>query len=203
MRSLIKKMIKLIVTVALIAGFIFPQPILANDDVLTVIEEALQQYKNGDLSSAANNLDYASQLIRQKKSEKLKSVLPKPIPGWDVEPATSQAIGTAVFGGGVTVSQAYRKGPSHIIIEIISDSPVLQSVMMMLNSPVFAGASGGKLEIIKGQRAIVKFEPEKRDGEINVVIANKFMVTVKGQEVTREELLAYTQLIDFQVLSDS
>jgi len=175
------------------------QPV--QDDVLATIEQAVKQYKAGDLAGAASNVDYAAQLIRQKKSEKMKALLPSPLAGWQAGEASSQAMGTAVFGGGVTVARKYTRGASSIDVEIVSDSPVLQSVMMMLNNPMFAGAGGGTLETIKGQRAIVKYNKGNHSGDVNIVVAGRFMVTVKGQGVDRADLVAYAGAIDYQGLT--
>ncbi|MCI5222089.1 MAG: hypothetical protein D3924_05315 [Candidatus Electrothrix sp. AR4] len=41
---------------------------VAKDDILTTIDEAVKQYKAGDFAAAVSNLDYATQLIRQKKA---------------------------------------------------------------------------------------------------------------------------------------
>lgn len=171
------------------------------DDVLATIEQAVKQYKAGDLAGAASNVDYAAQLIRQKKSEKMKSLLPEPLAGWHAGEPTAQAMGTAVFGGGVTVSRKYTKGASSVEVEIVSDSPVLQSVMMMLNNPMFAGAGGGTLEMIKGQRAIVKYNKGNHSGDVNIVAAGRFMVTVKGQQVKRTDLTGYAAAVDYQGLN--
>jgi hypothetical protein len=192
------------VVVALSVLF-FLQPLYAaeeaKDDVLTTIDQAAKQYKNGDLAGAASNLDYAAQLVRQKKSENMKDLLPEPLSGWQAGEAGSQAIGTAVFGGGITVNREYKKGSSVVSIEIVSDSPVLQSVMMMLNNPMFAGASGGNLRTIKGQRAIVKYTESSKSGDISVVVAGRFMVTINGRQVSEAELVAYAEAVNFQELT--
>ncbi len=46
------------------------------DEVTSLIKDALTQYRNGDYNEATNNLDYASQLIRQKKQDQLQLFLP-------------------------------------------------------------------------------------------------------------------------------
>lgn len=185
----------------LLALTLLASPAFAEDEVLRTVDEAVSQYKKGDFAGAASNLDYASQLIRQKKSEEMKSLLPEPLAGWVAEPASAQALGTAVFGGGITVSRTYSNPPATISIDIVSDSPLLQSLVMMLNNPMFVGASGGKLEAVKGQRAIVKFNDTTRSGDLNIVVDNRFMVTVKGQKIERADLLAYAGLIDFTELA--
>ena len=190
--------------IILLAGCLSMQVVVAaegKDDVLTTIEEAVKQYKSGDYAGAVSNLDYASQLVRQKKSERMKDLLPDPLAGWQANPASAQTLGTAVFGGGVTVSRDYKKGDASVSIEIVSDSPVLQSVMMMLNNPMFAGASGGSLKTIKGQRAIIKYDDKEQKGEVNIVVAGRFMITVKGNHVDLNTLVEYSESIDFELLA--
>jgi hypothetical protein len=190
-----------IITAALLTLPLLCPPVFAEDEVLHTIDEAVSQYNKGDFAGAASNLDYASQLIRQKKSEEMKRLLPDPLSGWTAEPASAQALGTAVFGGGITVSRTYAKPPSALTIDIVSDSPVLQSLVMMINNPMFVGASGGKLESVKGQRAIVKYNETTGSGDLNIVIDNRFMVTVKGQKITKDDLLAYAGLVNFSELA--
>lgn len=172
----------------------------ADDNVLSTIREATRQYESGDYTGAASNLDYAAQLVRQQKSERMKSLLPEPLSGWEGKEANAQALGAAILGGGITVSRDYKRGASNLSVEIVSDSPVLQSVLMMVNNPVFAGAGGGKLESLKGQRAILKFDSGKKSGELYVVVDGRFVITIKGRQVTREDLLAYGEAINYALL---
>ena len=172
------------------------------DVVLRSIQEAIKQYHADQFESAVSNLDYATQLIRQKKSERMKSLLPEPFWGWQAKEARSQALGTAVFGGGVTVSRDYFNATgSTLSIEIVSDSPVLQSVIMLLSNPLFAGTSGGSLQTIKQQRAIIKYNDKDQQGEINIVVAGRFIVNVKGRNIDQATLLRYAEAIDFEALA--
>jgi len=186
--------------VLMLALVLCSQPLRANDNVLSTIKEATRQYEAGDYTGAASNLDYAAQLVRQQKSERIKSLLPEPLSGWEGKEASAQALGAAILGGGVTVSREYKKGPASISVEIVSDSPVLQSVLMMVNNPMFAGAGGGKLETVKGQRAILKYDSGKKSGELYVVAASRFVVTIKGRQAAREDILAYGEAIDYRTL---
>ncbi|WP_028319300.1 hypothetical protein [Desulfobulbus elongatus] len=183
-----------------LAVVVCAQPSRAEDIVLSTIKEATRQYEAGDYTGAASNLDYAAQLVRQQKSERIKALLPEPLPGWEGKEASAQALGAAILGGGVTVSRDYRKGSANVSVEIVSDSPVLQSVLMMVNNPMFAGAGGGKLEMVKGQRAILKYDSGKKTGELYIVVAARFVVTIKGRPAAREDLLAYGETIDYRTL---
>jgi len=146
------------------------------DDVTEYINEALQYYKDGDYSDAVDSLNFAEQMIQQKKSAGLEAFLPAPLKGWSAETATSQAASSAMMGGGITAERNYNKGSSSLQIQIMADSPMLQGVMMMMSNPMFATADGGKLERIGKQKAIIKFDPNTKSGDLQIVVANRFMV---------------------------
>ena len=90
---------------------------------------------------------------------------------------------------------------NNITVEIVTDSPLLQSMMMMFSDPMYATSDGGKLEKIKRQKAIVKFNPDTNRGDIKIVIANRFLVTVTGNRTTKEDLKAYAKAIDYKKLT--
>ena len=190
----------MILAAAFLSMSVVWSPVLA-DDVTDSINEALKQYGSGEFAGAVQSLDYASQLIRQKKGGQLEAFLPKPISGWKAEDAKSQAMGSTMFGGGVTAERSYVKGDSHVTIKIITDSPMMQGMMMMFSNPMLATSDGGKLEKLNGEKAIVKYNNENKDGSINVVIAGRFLVTVEGNEVARPDLITYAQGIDFKKLA--
>jgi hypothetical protein len=191
-------------TMTVAAAFLFMTVVSSSvlaDDVTDSINEALKQYNNGELADAVQSLDYSAQLIRQKKGGQLEAFLPKPISGWEAEDAKSEAMGSAMFGGGITAERSYVKGDSRVNVKIITDSPMMQGMMMMFSNPMMATSDGGKLEKISGEKAIVKYSGDNKDGNINMVVAGRFLVTVEGNDVAREDLIAYAEGIDFKKLA--
>jgi len=170
------------------------------DDVEDSVKEALEYYKDGDYSSAAGSLEYAAQLIRQKKGGQLEVFLPKPLPGWTAEDVSSQAMGAAMFGGGVTAERKFRKDNSRITVQIMTDSPMMQGMMMLFTNPAFAAADGGKLEKIKSQKAIVKYTPATKKGDIKIMVANRFLVSIEGKNASKGDLKSYAKAIDYKKL---
>jgi len=170
------------------------------DDVTDSIEEALEYYEEGDFVEAASSLDYASQLIRQKRSGSLEGFLPEPLAGWSAKDVESQAAGAAYMGGMISAKRVYRKEQGQITIEIFTDSPMLQSMVMMFSNPAYASADGGKLTKINRQKAIIKYKPSNKNGEINIVVAKKYLVTVKGRKVNESDLIDYASAIDYKKL---
>jgi len=194
---MLKNSVRLLLCIFLLA----PSFLMAEepDPVIQVIEKALEEYKNQDFTNAASSLDYGSQLIRQKKGEALSKLLPEPIAGWEADEGKSQVTAASLFGGGLTAERTYRKEEATVTISIVTDSPLLQSMIMMFSNPIFA-STAGQFELINGYKGIVNYE--NNSGKINIVINNRFVVTVDGQLLSRKELLDYARCIDLKGIAN-
>lgn len=189
-----------LILVAMLAGVTYARA-ADTDPVLETVEEAMAYYADGDYAGAAGSLDYAAQLIRQKRGEGMTALLPDPLDGWAAADATSQAAGAALFGGGTSAERAYTRGDASVSIKIMTDSPMLQGVAMMLNNPMFASADGGKLERINKQKALVKYDAEDRSGSISLMVAGTVLVTLEGDDVELEDLMAYAEAVDYTAIA--
>lgn len=170
-------------------------PALAADDILDAIEQARKAYQSGDMAGAKQQLDTASQLIGQKNAEGFAKLLPKPLAGWTADKAEAQAIGAAMFGGASTASRSYSNAKGdRVEISITGDSAMLMQFATLLNNPALAGAMG-KLVKVGGLRAI-----QSNDGDVIVVVANKFVVHVQGSADAASKL-AYANAVDVAALS--
>lgn len=188
------------------AGEVFLAVVLASqllhaDDVTESISDALEQYKEGAYSDAIESLEYATQIIRQKKANTLEAYLPQALEGWQAAENKQQAGAAALFGGGVSSSRTYHRGASSVTVTIAADSPVLQSMMMLFSNPAFATADGGTMEKIKRQKAIVTYSEPQKSGDIKIVVKKRFFVTVEGRDVSKEELVAYAEAIEYTKLA--
>ena len=170
-------------------------PAAAADEVMEAIDQARKAYQAGDLGEAKQSLDLASQLVGQKNAEGFAALLPNALPGWKAEKAESSAIGAAMFGGASTASRRYTNAKGdHVEIQITGDSAMIAPMAQMLSNPQFAGAMG-KITRVGNQRAIVTNE-----GDVQMVVANKFMIVVNGSGAAADKL-AYAQAVDVAKLS--
>lgn len=176
------------------------------DEVTDQVNEAMGLYKEGKYSQAASELEFAVQQIREKQVDQLKKALPKPLAGWKADDPEGAAAGAAMFGGGVTASKRYYKGESEaeapeVRAEIITDSPLLQGMLMFFSNPAILGAQGGKVTKVKSYKAILKKEGSGGQAELSLVVANKILVKLSGQMgATEADLLAYGNAIDYSLL---
>lgn len=164
------------------------------DDITDAIDQARKAYQSGDLASAKQSLDLASQLVGQKNAEGFATLLPAPLPGWKAEQAQTTSLGQVGFGAS-TASRSYNNDKGdNVEVTITGDSALIMQYATLLNNPGIAGAMG-KIIRIGNMRAI-----QTREGDINAVVANKFLVTVTGSG-DPDSKMKYAQGVNYDKLS--
>ena len=171
------------------------------DEIMLSIDEAAKYYKDGRYSAALESLDYASQLMRQKRADTLETFLPEALPGWKGQDVSSESVGPAMLGGMFSAQRTYLKDTSRITVSI-TDSPAFQSIMKMFSTLMLSATGSGRLKRIKGQKANIRYDADRREGEITVMVADQCMVTVKGKNVSKDELLSYASVVDYDKLKN-
>ncbi len=171
------------------------------DEVTDNLDTAKTAYEAGNYSEAITAIDYANQLIRQKKGDEMKKLLPDAPSGWEADEAESEAAASSMLGGGVTAKRSYRRGDSSVTIKIQSDSPMLQATAMMLSNPMFMSSNGAKMETIKGQKVSVSFKAGGDNGEIKAVVDSRYLVEIDGSSLTRDDLVSFAKALEYAKLS--
>jgi len=174
------------------------------DEISDIIERGKKLYQEGKYSEASSELQYAVSQIQNLQAEQLRKLLPDPLPGWTAEEASASAAPMGFFGGGITASKTYNKEATgeFIEIQILTESPLLQTVMMFLTNPMMlAGQPGTKLVRVKGEKALEKFSPQDKEGELSLILEGKTLITVKGSKITDKNILyKYMEKIDFDAV---
>jgi len=166
----------------------------AADEISDAIEQGRKAYQAGDLAGAKQALDLASQLIGQKNAETFGKLLPAALPGWKADEIQTAALGAAGFGAS-TASRNYTNDKGdNIEVQITGDSAMIMQFAAVLANPQIAGAMG-KLVTVGNQRAI-----QNVDGDLHMVVNNKFLVVVQGSGSVNDKL-AYARAVDVARLS--
>lgn len=171
-------------------------PFLRADQVSETITAAARHYARGELNEAASALEYAAQTIRDARSAALLRFLPRPLKGWKATDGAGETVGAPGMSGGSTAARDFTQGQSLVSVSIAADSPALKAAMVMLAKPVFATADGGRLERIAQQPAIVKYDQGSRSGTITLIVGQRFLVTLTGNDVDAEALRGYAHAVD-------
>jgi len=164
------------------------------DDIVDALDQARKAYQAGDLANAKQSADLASQLIGQKNAESFVAVLPKPLPGWSADDAQTSAIGSTAFGASQARRNYTHPNGDHVDVQITGDSAMIAQIAPIMANPQFAGAMG-KIVRVGDQRAI-----QNPQGDVHVVVANKFLVVVSGSAPAAAKM-SYAQAIDFAKLA--
>jgi hypothetical protein len=164
------------------------------DDITDAMDQARKAYQSGDLGGAKQSLDLASQLIGQRNAEAFAQLLPRPLAGWTADRSETTSVGAVAFGASVASRRYNNAKGDHIEVQITGDSAVVMQFAALFQNPQIAGAMG-KLVRVGNQRAI-----QNNEGDVHMVIANKFLVTVQGSGDAQSKL-AYAQAVDVAKLS--
>ena len=178
------------------AGFLaaLAMPAFAADEIIEAIDQARKAYQAGDMANAKQSLDLASQLVGQKNAESFATLLPAALPGWKAEQAETASVGVAMFGASSASRRYTAPNGNDVQVRITGDSAIVMQFAQLFMNPSIAGAMG-KLIRIGDQRGI-----QTNEGTINMVVANKFLVTVEGSADAASKL-AYAQAVDIAKLS--
>jgi hypothetical protein len=169
-------------------------PALAADDILDAMDKARKAYQSGDLANAKQSLDLASQLIGQKNAEAFAALLPAPLAGWKADKAQTAAVGQVGLGAS-TASRTYANAKGeNVEVQITGDSAMVTQFAALLANPQIAGAMG-KIVRVGNQRAI-----QNPEGDVHMVVANKYMIVVSGSADAATKL-TYAQAVDVAKLA--
>src|SRR5271166_2952045 len=179
--------------IAVLLLFVTVASVAHADDVTDQINEALKAYQNHDTQTAIAALDAATNLLRQSRADALKKLLPAPPPGWTADAAESTAVSVAMLGGGVTASRVYHNAIQRVEVQLVADSPMLQTVAALIASPL--GAIGGMKTVVIGGRRMSYTE---NDHSYMTLVADKVIVRVEGNADTPDATLkSFIALIDY------
>ena len=174
------------------------------DEILGTIERARKLYQEKKFSEAVSELQFAVNQIQNLQGDALKKLLPDPLSGWTAEEASASTAAIGLFGGGVTANRSYRKEDTResIEIEIVTQSPLLQTLMTFLTNPaMLAGQPDAKLVRVKGEKAVEKFSAKGKKGELSLILEGKTLITVRGSKITDKNILyKYIEKMDFEAV---
>ena len=154
------------------------------DEITDQLERGLKLYKQGKVSEALKEIDFATAQMRQKKAEGLTAIFPPAPSGWKIESDDTQAMGQALMGGGVAATRVYaqQKGDGRLTLEVLGDSPLIQGLGMLLANPMFQGDKNTKFIRVGDQRAML-VQNDPQSAEVQFLVDNKVLVKAEVREV--------------------
>ncbi len=170
----------------------------AADEIADQIKQGLKFYEDGKISQALGELEFAVAQLKQKKAEALAKVFPQAPAGWQAQKSQGKSMGAGLMGGGISAAKSYQNQKNgRVKIEIMTDSPFIQSLAMMLNNPMYASSGNNKLIRFKGQKAVIKSRSESK-AELQTIIDNKVLLKVSARRVddAAKVVRQFAELVD-------
>lgn len=164
----------------------------AADEVTETIQSALDAYNDGDLSYAAEELNFALQLLKEMRAGDLQAFLPEPMDGWTREIDADAAAGLAIMGGTGAAAE-YSSGSDDFTITLMMDSPMIAGMAAMFTNPAIAASGGGKM-IRVGREKFMSM-----DGTITGLIGNRVLIQAEGDDT--DAIVAHLETMDLRALS--
>lgn len=160
------------------------------DDVLDALDAARDAYVDGDTSFAAEELEFALDLIREMKTGDLAAFLPDAPDGWTKNIEEDTALGLAIMGGVAAVA-SYTNGDDDISITLASENQMAMSMGVLVANPAL---SGGKRIRIGRERMM------RANDQIIGMVDDRILVMAEGDNL--DDVQALLEQIDFDELAD-
>ncbi len=161
------------------------------DPALVAMGKAEDLYREGRYKEAMRELREALSRVKARQMKAFEKVLPSPPWGWKASAPSTTPVVPDILGGGVKVSRVYR-GPKgeRVEVSIVSQSPLIQSILSLISSVSLLGQMGHtRLFLYRGEKALERFYPDDRRGELDVVVGGRALVMIKGDNIPRASIL--------------
>lgn len=161
-------------------------PALA-DDISIQIDTARGAYGKGDPLHALAALQAAVNQLNQQLVTQFGKLLPPAPRGWDASAPESQSLDG--IGGGLSVTQAYSKGDSTLNASLIIDNPAVGASAALFQEVAQLNRPGWSRLKLGGDDVLLRFDPATRAGEMMMVIGDRALLQVEGNEIGKEDVL--------------
>lgn len=167
------------------------------DEIEEALEFALEAYRGGDITMAKEEVDFAAQLLAQKKAAALGDYLPDPLPGWTRH--DDDGGGQAGGFGGMTANATYMReqegNRDRVDVQLVANSQMVTAMAGMFGNPALMG-SMGEMRRIGRQKVLIT-----QQDELQALVDNRIMINISGSAPI-EDKEAYFSAIDLRALED-
>ncbi len=147
---------KKILIILTVAVFTFQGAFLNAQEVTASLDEALSSYKSDNLEDARFALQGALNGINQAIGKEILAILPDEMNGMSKIETGDDVTGVNIGFAGLFISRSYTAEDRNASIEIVSDSPLLAGINIILAMPGFMTSDENQKRIkIEGYKALL------------------------------------------------
>ena len=170
------------------------------DDIQSDIEEDLAEAKD-DISDALDNLGEAFEGLKKKHNVEgkepvnfrdLKKALPRSLAGVDFEESEGQTTG--ILGLKIsTIEATYQEDDETFevtIVDVAGVGKLVKSMAKWSEFEVDKETRNGyeRTTEIEGHPALEKYDKRREEGETNILVNDRFIISIKGEGVSERQM---------------
>lgn len=161
------------------------------EKVLDSMRKAETAYKDGRLSTASRELQYALGALGKALADAYTGTVPDAPDGWTAQNPRGRAQAIGAMGYGVTVERRYREdgGRGTATAQLIVDNPMIQAMGAMFANPALAQNAGYDRLQVQGQEAMIRFQEDRNRGEVVMLFAGRVFLKVEARNIDSEDVL--------------
>lgn len=162
---------------------------------------AKSSYGTGDLENARFAMEQMLRDLDMAIGKEILKLLPTTVGTLKVNEKDDNLTGGAGYAGGLFVHRSYGVQPKAAQIEIINNSPLINSINMIINTPVLGGMmrdENQKQIKVQGYKSLltknVNSETAKTNYELQIPM-NNTLVTLRIEDSNEQEITAAANAI--------
>lgn len=160
------------------------------------VATAKSSYGSGDLENARFAMEQMLRDLDMEIGKEILKLLPTQIATLKVNEKEDNLTGGSGYAGGLYVHRTYGTSPKNGQVEIINNSPLINSLQTILTAPILGGMmrdENQKQIKVQGYKALltktVNSETAKTNYELQIPM-NNTLVTLRMDETNEQEITA-------------
>ncbi len=165
------------------------------------LSTARSSYSSGDLENARFAMEQMLRDLDMAIGKEILKALPTQVGALKVNEKADNLTGGAGYAGGLFVHRSYGASPKTAEIEIINNSPVINSIQSILTMPVLGGMmrdENQKQVKIQGYKSLLTKNVNSETGKTNYELQipmNNTLLTLKMDDSNESEITAAANAI--------
>lgn len=181
-----KTTISFLLTLSLLSGY--RSAAQSVEDVKAQIETAKKALSEKNYRDVNFSLQQALGSLAVVIGNEVLAVLPADINGLKAVKENDNVSSAAMMMAGTTIQRVYGQDDKRIELNIVVNSPMVASLAMVLNNPMYASSMGSDQKIVSvgSKRGILKMDKENKSAELQVVSGSN-LTTIQATGIINAE----------------
>jgi hypothetical protein len=174
------------------------------DDLKNQIEAAKKALSEKNYKEVNFSLQQALSSLAVLVGNEVLAILPADINGMKPVKENDHVTNAGMMMAGTSIQREYKQGENNSVeLNIIVNSPMVASLGMVLNNPMYTSSLGPNEKVISvnGKRGMLKMDKENKSAELQIVSGqNLITINANGMINSEADITAIANKIDFAKL---